>query len=168
MTITIFVPDWDANDDMRAKADARKGFELYQDQLVASSGHSFPLSFSAEYGCDIIRFNSRLDVPPKGLADIPLKAVVLIKHNSPVTRAPDGVFTDMGIYARVETYIKDGVRQQTFSVTLNTETSETLATKLFYLNVWFDALAAGEKNGRNSAPITYPEPPPAPEVAAPQ
>jgi hypothetical protein len=147
VTITVFIPDWDADDKLREKADSLLPFRSQPNIFFGD----FQVAYSAEHACFTITLRDRLEATPAGLQDVPMTGIMLIKHNSPVTHAPDGVYVDDDIIARVDTFIRDGVRQQTITVT------GTFGTSLEELNDWFDALVRGKKNDYNADPITYPD-----------
>jgi hypothetical protein len=141
MTSTILVPAWGEHDDLKPR---ESGLEAY-----VGSRRSMGIQFSHVHGCDVFLIQARLTVLPERLADLPMRRVQLVKHNSPITKATDGRYVDDAITALVETYVsKDGIRRQSITVT-----APTLDT----VNDWFDALLRGEKSDLNVAPITYPE-----------
>lgn len=157
MTITAFVPDWNASDEMRKFAEGRKGFTSY-----VGSYRGYDLRFSEIQGCDVIQINGRAETVPERLRDVPMRSVIVVKHNSPVTAATDGPYEDGNITARVETYIKDGTIQQSIKVT------GTNGTTVEELNQWFDDLLAGNKADKNVNPISYPDKPADADVSAKQ
>ena len=145
MTITALVPDWTANAELVELAEKRKGLESYVGVL-----HGYDIRFSTAQGCDVIQLNGRAETMPARLRDVPMRAIIVLKHNSPLTEAVDGPYQEDNISARVETYVKDGVIQQSIRVTgINGTTIEEL-------NLWFDDLVAGKKADKNLNPITYP------------
>lgn len=145
VTITAFVPDWTANDELSELAAKRKGLESYVGSL-----HGYDIRFSTAQSCDVIQLNNRVETMPERLRDVPMRSILVVKHNSPVTAAVDGPYEDDDITARVETYVKDGVAQQSIKV------MGTNGTTVETLNRWFDDLTAGKKADKNLNPITYP------------
>lgn len=152
MTITLFVPDWNATPEMAAYAQSRKGLTQYTGGFDGND-----VQFSATEGCDIILLKSRAETLPGTVRGIPMRSIQVIKHNSPITVATDGLYKDGLISARVETYIKEGVAQQSIRVV------GTDGTTVEELNQWFDDLLAGKKADKNVNPITYPTQPSRPD-----
>ena len=131
MTITVLVPDWNATDKLK------ESIEL----------NGYAVEFNPFQSCDVIQLNGRVETMPDNLKQIPMRAVILVKHNSNPTMATDGLYVDDHIVARVETYFKDGVLQQSIQVTGGGNNS------IEELNQWFDYLAQGKKNDKNTSPI---------------
>jgi hypothetical protein len=144
-TITAFVPEWTATTEMAELAERRKGLAAY-----VGTFRDYDLQFSRVQGCDVIQLNNRAETMPERLRDVPMRSIHVVKHDSPLTDAVDGPYTDGNITARVETYVKDGVPQQSVKVV---GTSDTTIEEL---NQWFDDLIAGKKVDKNTNPITYP------------
>lgn len=159
MTIMVLVPNWGADAEMRSYAEAlAKGWSY----VPSPFGYDYEVNFSGIHGCHVIKINGRPDSMPDPLREVPLCSIEIIKHNSPVSWAIDGRYEDGNITARVETYIKDGLFQQTIRVT------GTSGVTVEELNLWFDSLLAGDKGDKNVEPITYPEQPQPQLVLEPQ
>lgn len=144
MTTTTFVPEWGATPAMSELAESRKDFTKY-----VGSFNGYDITFSVGIGCDVIQVLSRCETMPVPLRDVPMRSIHVVKHNSPVTAAIDGLYEDGNITARVETYVKNGATQQSIRV------NGTNGITVEELNQWFDCLAAGQKNDQNLNPVTY-------------
>lgn len=144
MTFTTLVPDWNATDGMSSFAAGRK-----RDRESSCRYMDWTVHYIDVFDCDAIVFGSHLERLPVTMSELPLQAIVIMKPNSPVTRAEDGPYEDGEITARVETYIECSVPRQRITVTGRGRTT------LGALNRWFDDLLAGEKANYNLRPITY-------------
>ena len=145
-TITAFVPDWCATPELSGIAAQRKG--LSHDSSGRFRG--YVIQYSELQSCDVIQLQLRAETMPPALQGVPMRAIILLKLNSPLTAVADGFYEDGDITARVDTYVEDGVTQQSFRVT------GTNGVTVEALNIWFDALAGGKKVEYNRTPITYP------------
>jgi len=147
---TVLVPDWDATPKLAEHAARRK---TPQEQLGAICGYN--TVFSTVYGCEVILVDDRLETMPETLRELPMLAIHLVKRNSRVTNAVDGPYKDGSITARVDSYVRDGVDQQSFTVSGNN--GQTLEE----LNLWLDNLVGGRMTDKNVCAIRYPNKAPA-------
>lgn len=108
---------------------------------LEARGYSLP--FNQALGRSIIWFSTRLEALPTPLVDVLMHAIQLELPNARVTAAEDGRYVDGDITARVYSFIKDGIPQQSIKVV------GTGGTTLEELNVWFDALVLGRKRDKN-------------------
>ncbi len=145
MTVTMLVPDWNATDELREVHEAREASRRDSGVPLSTMNQWFrntDINWDSEIG-DYFRILSRLGDVPKHLKDIRFPRVGLSRANSPLTQAIDGPYEDDCVTGRVESYVRDGVIQQSIVV---------WGSNLIMVNQFFDALVAGKKHDWNMNP----------------
>jgi hypothetical protein len=144
MSMTILVPD-------------REWLRTASGPRIVNLEMHYPRSFDRVIGQEVIVVPGRPEEFPELLRFLPLSRVDIVKNNSPLTKAVDGLYDeimgenlDIHVFARVETYVMHGVIQQHLRV---------WGPDLDRVSVWFDELPRGKKNEFCVNPAPLPEQP---------